>query len=324
LPPGGNAVYVSVANTGLQFDRCISTLARRYSVKPMFFVHDLIPIYYQEYACGGDSLVHEGCMRTMLQHGACLLTASEAVAYETYRYARDHGLDKPTIWIAPLGPGVTLNISNYRRFSGTPYFVLVGTIEPRKNHYVLLHVWRQLVQRMGVRAPKLVIIGRNGWDNGPVMSMIERSSAIRSHVLWCGAVPDQLLGKIIAGASALLFPSFAEGFGLPLIEALAQKVPVIASDIPVFREIGKGIPEFVAPLDGQGWEQAIERYAHPCSAERTAQLERIKSTSIPSWDTHFSIFERCLESLLPAADRRPLADFNGLLSSPNEEARHQG
>ncbi len=140
-----------------------------------------------------------------------------------------------------------------------------------------------------------MIIGRRGWENENAIDLIERCAAIREHVLECGSVPDFMLQRLIRGAAAVLFPSFAEGYGMPVVEALALGVPVIASDLEVFREIGQNIPEFLNPLDGPSWIRLIEDYAEPDSQRRASQLERLRTFSGPTWEEHFQVFERALD-----------------------------
>ncbi len=112
---------------------------------------------------------------------------------------------------------------------------------------------------------------------------------------------DLRVASLLAGARAMLAPSFAEGFGLPLVEALAAGVPVICSDIPVFREIGGGIPDYVDPLDQLGWRDEILDYSLPDSARRAAQLQRLRLWRAPTWPEHFRIVESALDE---AADPR--------------------
>ncbi len=102
-----------------------------------------------------------------------------------------------------------------------------------------------------------------------------------------GPLDDRRLAKALAGARALLFPNFAEGYGIPLTEALAAGVPVIASDLPVFREIGQGVPELLPPDDAAAWSGAIADYARPDSARRREQLNRLAAFRVPDWQGHF-------------------------------------
>jgi len=178
-----------------------------------------------------------------------------------------------------------------------PYFVVLGTIEPRKNHWLLLQVWRRLVEQMGTRAPRLVVIGQRGWNCENVVDLLERCEALRGYVTELPACSDAELSTWLKHAQALLFPSFAEGYGIPLVEALSIGVPVIASDLPAFREIAGEIPDYRDPLDGLGWIDCIKAFAETASPERTAQLRRLASFSAPSWSTHFQVVEEFMERL---------------------------
>jgi len=143
-----------------------------------------------------------------------------------------------------------------------PYFVVLSTIEPRKNHWFLLQMWRRLVETMGDSAPRLVIIGQRGWECENVAYMLERSEKLKGFVFEYSNCTDEELATYLHHAQALLFPSFAEGYGMPLVEALAFGVPVIASDLPVFREVAGEIPEYVDPLDGKRWAELVKEYTN--------------------------------------------------------------
>ena len=101
------------------------------------------------------------------------------------------------------------------------------------------------------------------------------------------------------GARALLLPSFAEGYGLPLAEALAQGSPVLCSDIPVFHEIGGGVPDYLDPTDGPAWRAAVLDYAQPQSPGRQAQVQRLGGWSQPTWAQHFARVDAALRALEP-------------------------
>jgi glycosyltransferase involved in cell wall biosynthesis len=153
-----------------------------------------------------------------------------------------------------------------------------GTIEPRKNHLLRLNVWRELAS--GGRAPKLVVVGKRGWLNENVVDMITRCPALAGHVIETAGLSTPGLRHLMSGARALLMPSFGEGFGLPVAEALVAGVPVIASDLDVFREVGGDAPDYLHPLDGLGWLQAIRDYSEPDSPRRAASLARMAQARI--------------------------------------------
>src|SRR5262249_22522618 len=116
-----------------------------------------------------------------------------------------------------------------------PYFAVLGTIEPRKNHLLLLNFWSRLAATLSA-PPRLLVIGPRGWENEQVLDMLERSRRLRGLVEEHNALSDAQVGSVLSRARALLLPSFAEGYGLPLAEALASGIPVLCSDIAVFRE----------------------------------------------------------------------------------------
>lgn len=107
------------------------------------------------------------------------------------------------------------------------------------------------------RPAKLVVIGARGWESQHVLGMLERSPSIEKSVLEIGGLSDVEVRILIANSCGLLMPSFAEGFGLPILEALTLGVPVVASDIPVFQETSQGNARFLDPTDGPGWRAAI-------------------------------------------------------------------
>jgi glycosyltransferase involved in cell wall biosynthesis len=130
-----------------------------------------------------------------------------------------------------------------------------------------------------------------------VFNVLDHSEKLRGHVIELNHCSDEDLAKHLASAQALVFPSLAEGYGLPLVEALGMGVPVIASDLPVFREIAGAIPTYLNPLNEAAWEEAIIDYANPESAARAAQLGRIKSFRAYDWQSHFDRLEAWLRTL---------------------------
>lgn len=258
------------------------------------FVHDLIPITHSEYARAGEAAKHEARMRALLGESAAVIANSAVTERELRRFADRIGLAVPKTLVAHLGAAPLPEPSPVRPIA-EPYFVVVGTIEARKNHLMLLKVWRRLVENMGDAAPKLVILGQRGWECENVFDMLERCENLRSVVIERPGVSDAELATYVHHAQASLFPSFVEGYGLPLMEGLAAGVPVVASDLPVFRELAGDHPIYVDPLDGPGWyARVLELVEGPA---RDGASQRISGFRAPTWAEHFTKVDALLESL---------------------------
>jgi glycosyltransferase involved in cell wall biosynthesis len=264
--------------------------------RPVFFIHDLIPISHPEYCRPAEVARHPARMRNALRSASGIVVNSRHTLETLERFAHAARLRMPPAVVAPLAPGVPFHAPGPRPLPA-PYFVVVGTIEPRKNHWMLLHLWRALVERLGAAAPRLVVIGQRGWECENVVDLLERCEPLHGFVIEKNACGDRELATFLHHAQALLMPSFAEGYGMPVVEALVAGVPVIASDLAVFREISGGIPEYADPLDGRRWIELVEDYSAETSARRDAQRARIADFRPPSWRAHFAAVDGLLERL---------------------------
>lgn len=285
----------NTGHNGLERKEYIARLQHS-RLKPIFFIHDLIPLTHPEYCRPGEAQKHRVRMHTMLTLGQGILANSITTLDRLIDYARVNNLPIPPTVVAPLAPAA-LSAATSCPLTDTPYFVILGTIEPRKNHWLLLQLWRQLVERLGEQAPRLVVIGQRGWECENVIDLLERCTVLRGYVFEYSTCTDSELAAWLLHARALLFPSFTEGYGMPLVEALTLGVPVIASNLPVFREIAGDIPEYIDPLDGKGWAKSITDFTRMDSPTRQAQQHRMSQFIPPTWETHFAQVELLLDQV---------------------------
>jgi len=264
---------------------------QQYRVKPVFFVHDLIPITHPEYSRQGENSRHQFRMETVIRYGDGIIVNSNDTLARLKAYAKHHSLPMPKSLVAYLATA-PLPFPKAHFFMDKPYFVMLGTIEPRKNHWLILHIWREIVEKMGNDAPLLLIIGQRGWECENIIDILERCESIRPCVIEKSTCSDQELSEYLTYAKALLFPSFSEGYGMPLVEALSIGTPVIASSLSVFYEIAGDIPEYLDPLDGKGWMEMITEYSQPHSAKRLKQISKIQNFVSPRWENHFNHVEK--------------------------------
>lgn len=181
-----------------------------------------------------------------------------AVVYE----AADDGFDP----VDPKEAGEDL-----ARYYGieSPFLLFVSTIEPRKNVDGLLHAFARIQQKI---PHHLVLVGKSGWCETTAMDMI-RNLGLRDRVLPIGFVSHPDLLKLYSATDAFVFPSFYEGFGLPVLEAMRCGAPVITSSTSSLPEVGGDAAEYVDPNDINGLAETIERVALD-SELRTSLRER--------------------------------------------------
>ncbi|MBE9603268.1 glycosyltransferase family 4 protein [Acetobacteraceae bacterium H6797] len=295
-------VFILASHRSLERSGAIAALKRGgTAIVPL--IHDLIPATHPEYARPGEPEKHlrRIAATATLADGIIANSAHTASALEPYLTQR---AVPPPMIVAHLG--IELPESPVSPVPLEPYFVTLGTIEPRKNHLLLLHLWREFVANMGPAAPRLLVIGRRGWENENIIDMLERCNALRGVVQEVGQLPDRRVAELLRGARGLLFPSFCEGYGLPLAEALALRVPAICSDLPALREVGGDIPEYLDPLDGAAWRATIMEYTRLHSPRRLAQIARAGSWRTPTWEDHFAQVDDLLDRVVHRPARRPL------------------
>ncbi len=291
---GRPVTYVHVSHHNLHRPEPFRRLKATGPVRPVVFVHDLIPLDFPEFARPGDDAKHARRIATVGEIADVVVVNSEDTARRLAPHLEQAGRrpadDEPPVVVAHLGVPEPASAPGARLpDDAPPYFAVVSTIEARKNHLLLLNLWRGLAARHGAATPKLVIVGRRGWEIESVIDLLERLPAAREHVLEAGALSDEALAAVMAGARAVLMPSLVEGFGMPVAEALSVGVPVIASSIAAHEEIAQGVAELLDPLDGPAWLAAIEDYAVEPSVRRAAQLERIAGYRPPTWAAHFDL-----------------------------------
>ena len=255
---GARGAYLHVSH--LMLDRAGAfDWAKAAGVRSAFMLHDAIPNEFPEFCRPGRDATHLRRILNAAKSASNLLTISEDSAASITALLRANGVAPPPMAVNPPGvdPWFLEPAALDPPKPGAPYFVCVGTIEPRKNLAFLLLVWRRLAERLGAGAPRLVIVGRRGWENENIIDLLERSRRLGPFVAEVADLTDAGLASLLAGASALLAPSLAEGFGLPLAEALALGTPVIANDIPAHREVGGPFASYAEGVDGLGWTREI-------------------------------------------------------------------
>lgn len=300
-----NTVYVNVGQIGLVHPFLLRWLNRRPDVRPIFMLHDVIPLEMPEYVSPNAVKAHAAMVDQTARYAAGLIvttrTAQRAIEAELARRSAVAlptlalPLPVPSIFREPADPDPVL--------AAIPYFVVCGAIELRKNHLMLLEVWKRLHRKHGLAAPHLVIAGAKGWQGELILDRLRRSGDVSAHIHVLQGLSTPALKRLISGARALLMPSFIEGFGLPVVEAASIGTPVVASDIPAHREVGHPATVFVDPIDGPGWENAIGSFL----AREPHRLPPSQGYASFTWADYFASLSPFIR-MIEAGGVRPRVD----------------
>lgn len=308
---GGGQIYLNVGHT--EFDLpSHRDWVEQCGLRAVYLIHDLIPIERTDICTPHATRRHHGRVVNALAAAAGIIANSSATADNLRRFARDNRLRLPPVIAAHLGVQPLAEAPDQAAVS-KPYFISVGTIEPRKNHMTLLRVWQKLIAQKGEDAPQLVLIGQWGKNGDAVRTLLAQDAGLARHVTVLNTCDDKTMAAWVQGARALLLPTLAEGFGLPLIEAMALGIPVVASDIESFREIGERIPLLLDPVDDTAWGHAVQALSHD-SVERRRQLALLPRYRAPSWTSHFHIVDDWLARTVSLSDK----GRHGLIPAPLE------
>jgi glycosyltransferase involved in cell wall biosynthesis len=298
---GHGAVLINASGHMLLAPRAVAK-AKGKGARFVPLLHDNLPLSHPEYSPPNGAAQQKARMALVSAMADGALAVSAASAQECRRYLAAQGLRVPRFAVAHPGLDLHAVHPGSPPIRHRPWCVMLSNIAPRKNHLLMLQIWKEAFADRP-DAPDLVIIGRRGWENTTTFAMLDRVDW-QGRVLELGRLTDAAAVPWIRGARALLFPSIAEGYGIPLAEALAMGVPVLASDIPAFRELGAGVPDYLHPLDGPGWRDAILAMSAENSPMRAAQLERMQNWRAPDWSSHFAAVERFLEEVVSGSQEQ--------------------
>lgn len=231
-----------------------------YYVRPYFpacptvvTVHDAIPSRFPETLSGRDRLLYQVAMRLTLWRARLVICVAQAAADELRGF---FGVPARKLRVVPeAAEPVAAATPAERDFAAglRPYALYVGTNKPHKNLARLVEAFARVSGSC-----RLVLAGTQDPRFPEARAEAERRG-LNDSVLFLGEVSEQRLAALYGAADVFVFPSLAEGFGLPLLEAMAAGVAVVASDIPVLREVAGDAALYFDPLDGSDMSDALVR-----------------------------------------------------------------
>lgn len=228
---------------------------KRQGVLIHVIVYDLLPVLHPHWFNAKTARNFHRWLRVIASFADSMICISNTVKTELEGWlCRQYALSVGTIPVYTIPLGADLQSSIPSRglpdnteqllsiFSNQTTVLMVGTIEPRKGHDQMLLAFDEL-WKQGCDV-NLVIVGKPGWKTEVLQQKLRSHPQLKSHLHWFDKASDEFLELLYRDCSGVIVASYAEGYGLPLIEAMYHNKPVLARDIPVFREIGGSFASF--------------------------------------------------------------------------------
>jgi glycosyltransferase involved in cell wall biosynthesis len=261
-------------------------------------VHDVAFLSNPEVFPPRWRLLFRAGLRRAIRTADAIVTVSRSTAEELDRRTR---VDPAKVHVTPLAASLPITeapiepvLARYR--ISAPYLLYNGALEPRKNLVRLVRAYRRVVA--GGAPHALVLAGAIGYHPGPLMTELEEAGPGR--VILTGHVPDDELDALFRGASAFVYPSLSEGFGLPVLDAMARGIPCVVSDASSLPEVAGDAAVFVDPASTTGLFDALSRVVSDTElAARLAESGRRRAAGY-SWrrtaDATLEVYRSVLSS----------------------------
>ena len=252
-------------------------------------VHDLGYLHYPDAHTAGARRYLDWSTRWNAHQATAVLADSEATRADLVRF---YGAETERIRVVYLGRDAGLKqvsdplcLAKVRARYGLArrYLLYVGTLQPRKNLERIVHAFERICDRPALAELQLVLAGKQGWLYDTLYSQVARAG-LQGRVIFPGYVADEDLGALLSGATAFVFPSLYEGFGIPVLEAGGCGVPVITSNTSSLPEVAGDAALLVDPLDVDAIADAMYRLVTDEALRVELARRGLENVKRFSWD----------------------------------------
>ena len=245
--------------------QAITDIKQRCGARYVLMLHDVIAQFEPDFFPGYFFGVMRNWLLQNIKLADQIVTISKHTQSEIMRWCKKESITPPPVDVVILGQDITANNGAGAKLPDAlnchQFALFVSTLDPRKNHALLFSVWKRLVAAYGERAPKLVFVGNRGWSMDDFIDRMESSNWLNGHVVWLCGAGDALLQSLYRSCRFTVYPSLAEGWGLPVGEGLAFGKPCLASSATSVPEAGEEFAEYFDPTDLRECYDLVEKYA---------------------------------------------------------------
>lgn len=280
LPSGVEYVNVGHSNLTKRVLRAFSRCPDAFSTVAL---HDLLPLTHPQFCRAAAVQKAERIAQTISADADRVIHISESARASNEKLLTRLGRCPPGV-VAPLGVRTPQESHPQSTRIKQPYFLAIGTLEPRKNLGFLLDLWDALAELADLELPTLVLAGARGWECDAFYERLTGHQLFGAKICWIESPEDSEVDNLLLGAHGLLFPSHAEGQGLPPLEAASVGAPVVCQPLPSLKELLGGYPTYVRCDDLAGWTIKIRDLL----AEQSPRRLTVPNT-LPTWESHFAM-----------------------------------
>lgn len=261
------------------------------TLRSVLTIHDLIPIRFPHFFGNETNHIVEQIVKSLPQSGFAICV-SEATKADFLDYT---GFAESQVFVTPLAADPDIffpctdkhlihnTLQHYQIPTEQPYLLSLATLEPRKNTEQVINSFVRLLQQEAVQDLNLVLVGTKGWDFDRIFEAIDHAGQYRSRISVTGYVPDTHLSPLYSGALAFVYPSFAEGFGLPPLEAMQCGLPIITSNTTSLPEVVGTAGITLSPTDGEALCQAMLTVYQNSALRQELSIKSLERAAHFSW-----------------------------------------
>lgn len=259
----------------------LATLKTKYHIKMAMLIHDLMPL----------TLEHKYLPSRALTQETDFFIGKSINILDKYLVATNYWKGEIEKYFTKLGKKADVSLVKFgfggKELPNIPspvdgkFILTISTIQIRKNHIMLVKAWHKLLQKNLLDDFKLVIVGKWGWKVDELKTYIADNIELQKHIVILNNIDDASLASLYKNCLFTVFPSFAEGYGLPIVESFFYGKLCLASNTTAMPEVGKALAEYIDPYDMNNIADKIEKYITDKNTLNTKnkELENIKITS---------------------------------------------
>lgn len=242
------------------------------NIKTSVVIYDMFPIMYPEWFPSNHfKWVYYKWCKLFFSEVNNIICISKKVADDVIQFYKNENISRTkelNIYYIPMGANLLADLNSIdihirdeiKKIFLIPTFIMVGTVEPRKGHNIVIEAFKKLLD-FNVNA-QILIIGKDGWSNQTFKNRLQKNIYYNKKIFWYQDITDVELKFCYKHAKALIAASIDEGYGLPIVEAAYCGLPIICSDIPIFKEITQGYAIYFPVSNPEALAYTIKNCLH--------------------------------------------------------------